>query len=651
MANFLANSQAEQASRRQNGEDIQLIDPLSSPPLQGTTRGKSKSGFPGSSTASTRLDSPNPVLNSPSPDRARPPESDAGAAPGAGVVGNDFDLFSWQDGLYGSGGSSINTVSGRGGGPGALNAGVSGIGAHQSEASGSPYEHPYKKNPGRGPHSVDPELGLDQIVLGFGLREFGNGSRHLQRRVVKHWLVFQAVGWCLLVMLYLSETNNQKKFDAELALNCRRDPESGICVGPEWRQVLYKDVQLNGGADGGEVSFDFTTTSQPPTALVVVDPYLEAPPAPPSQGEDGAPTADKPDVFFPPTSKARPDAETSTGTHYRVRIDRIVPGLGAVAGAGAAAGAPGNNGFLTVVQRGAHAFSVEDYSDEARQAGTLTWRKPSRYRIYVQDVTMSADHIRKLTTDAQCAFEGAWKKFNEKHQGRDEDASIARSEWVMNAGILMSVVFIALVYRMFDTQEPDTRRLAQLQLAKFVCCDFPVQISLVGYFLNWYDKSGMRCQMCLFDIDHCEVDYLFHGLNVFVVFFILGSAALTSLLLVKYHREHEKVYTDDEICMIKSLQLGAICVAVLPFSTGFLMISRDQLLFPVLSYIVVGIPCVIGWVCVAFLVCYPFLCMMEEDRYEYGHVERRHLKARPPRRVGRGRASATSRGRFAKGPR
>jgi len=137
MANFLANSQAEQASRRQNGEDIQLIDPLSSPPLQGTTRGKSKSGFPGSSTASTRLDSPNPVLNSPSPDRARPPESDAGAAPGAGVVGNDFDLFSWQDGLYGSGGSSINTVSGRGGGPGALNAGVSGIGAHQSEASGS----------------------------------------------------------------------------------------------------------------------------------------------------------------------------------------------------------------------------------------------------------------------------------------------------------------------------------------------------------------------------------------------------------------------------------------------------------------------------------------------------------------------------------
>ncbi|CAD7923843.1 unnamed protein product, partial [Amoebophrya sp. A120] len=647
---FVSSATLEQKTRRDNGEDIQLIDPLSSPPLvhhhQSRFPGDNSKlttpplgGSGGGSSSSTSNPGSKQTLVSGGGGGARTTSNHGATSNYTSDGDHSLDLFSWQDGMYGSGGTTTGSTS-------------------KNTLHSSPYEHPYKKKPsatttGGGSSSGHnklhtPELGLEEIVMGFGLRDLGGQSKAQQRKLVKHWLVFQLCGWVCLVLLYFNESSNQQRFDSELANHCHRDPDSGICLGPEWKQVLYRDVQLGGGTgDLGEQSFDFQTTSQPATALVVVDPYLDTPGAASSSTSSGGPGgffsgssgsssssgpgpgrgADGPDVFFPPTSKARPDAETSTNTHYRVRIDRVLPNRGGFTSNpdctgpnpspllcngnvfGGATSVAASNGFMTVMQRGAHAFSVEDFSDEAKQAGTVSWRvtvshrlparKSSRYRIYVQDVIMDPEHIRRMTTEAQCAFEGAWKKFNEKHQGKDEDVSVLRSEWVMNLGILTSLLFLAVVYRMFEKQDPNTKHLAYVQLAKFAICDFPVQISLVGYFLNWYDRSGMRCQMCLFDVDHCQADYLFHGVNIFVVLFILASAALTSLLLVKYHRDAEKVYTDDEICMIKSLQLGAICVAILPFTTGFLMVSRDQLLFPMLWYAIVGVPCVIGWVCVA----------------------------------------------------
>lgn len=156
---------------------------------------------------------------------------------------------------------------------------------------------------------------------------------------------------------------------------------------------------------------------------------------------------------------------------------------------------------------------------------------------------------------------------------------------------------------------------SQVQLSKFILCDFPVQISLVSYFLNWYDRAGMRCQLCLFDEAQCQPDNIFHLLNVLIIFFILTSAVVTSLLLLKFQREKGRRYSDDEVCMIKSLQLAAVCVAILPFSTGFLMINREQILIPAIWYMMLGLPCFVGWVSVVFLFCYPFLCMLEDDPY------------------------------------
>lgn len=68
-------------------------------------------------------------------------------------------------------------------------------------------------------------------------------------------------------------------------------------------------------------------------------------------------------------------------------------------------------------------------------------------------------HIEKLSHDAKCSFAGSWKRFNEKHQGRDQDASLMASEYVVNMGILMSLVFIAIVHRIHESGAPSGRTL------------------------------------------------------------------------------------------------------------------------------------------------------------------------------------------------
>ena len=118
----------------------------------------------------------------------------------------------------------------------------------------------------------------------------------------------------------MQETSNQANFDSQLAEKCRKDPESGVCMGPEWTMVMYKDVALGGGAPQSDEEVVFETTSQPPTALVGVDPYDDS-----HRSNDDAQLDPGNDVLIPSTSKAQPDRPTYAGAHYRVRIDRVDP--------------------------------------------------------------------------------------------------------------------------------------------------------------------------------------------------------------------------------------------------------------------------------------------------------------------------------------
>lgn len=118
--------------------------------------------------------------------------------------------------------------------------------------------------------------------------------------------------------------------------------------------------------------------------------------------------------------------------------------------------------------------------------------------------------------------------------------------------------------------------------------------------------------MCLFDIEHCQADNLWHLVNIAVILFILASAVLTTMLLLKFYRDRTKVYSDDETCMITVLQVAALCVATLPFTTGLLCVGREQLgWFPIIWYLVAGVPCAVGWFTVVWLFCYPFALFEE----------------------------------------
>jgi len=181
--------------------------------------------------------------------------------------------------------------------------------------------------------------------------------------------------------------------------------------------------------------------------------------------------------------------------------------------------------------------------------------------------------------------------------------------------------------KMKEKKKSNDKTLAYAQLVKFAFCDFPTQISLVYYLVGWYDRNGMRCQMCLFDLDHCQTSYAFHGVNLFSVLFILSSAILTSLLLLKFHRDKRRVYSEDEICIIRTLQFAAVSVATLPFSTGLLLISRDQLALPGVVHMLAAVPCMFGWLSISFLLCYPLLCMLDDEEFvsgQYSYGEYRY---------------------------
>lgn len=154
--------------------------------------------------------------------------------------------------------------------------------------------------------------------------------------------------------------------------------------------------------------------------------------------------------------------------------------------------------------------------------------------------------------------------------------------------------------------------------------------------MNRYDKTGMRCQMCLFDESTCTPDSLWHAVNIFLILFILGSAGLTSMLLVKFWRDRsgakQYVVTEEDDFVARMVQIGALCVATLPFSTGVFFIGREQLGgVSYLVYVLCGMPCALGWFCALLLLFWPLIAFEEStlinEREKNG--ERSNLNGAP----------------------
>merc|ERR1712046_115954 len=101
-------------------------------------------------------------------------------------------------------------------------------------------------------------------------------------------------------------------------------------------------------------------------------------------------------------------------------------------------------------------------------------------------------------------------------------------------------------------------------VAKFLLQDVPQQVCVILYLLGWYEAEGLRCQLCLFDMDHCGVEEPFHFANAIAFGCVLLSSVANQLLVRPIIK---KRYTEDDICMHWVVRGGGACLATLPFTT------------------------------------------------------------------------------------
>lgn len=302
---------------------------------------------------------------------------------------------------------------------------------------------------------------------------------------------------------------------------------------------------------------------------------------------------------------------------------------------------------------GQEAVSVEDLSLESREAlrtrGSVEWKailstrsfdgRRTRYLVFVEDAT--ATHLDDVHSSAHCAFGRSWKAFNEQRQGHAHRA-LSWCSWLLGVFLIVGSAVVYAVYAALQRSASEgTARIVaghgfhRIVAAKFALQDVPQQVCIVLYILGWYEASGLRCQLCLFNPLHCGQEDAFHFANAVAFSCCLLSSVANQLLIRPVIK---KTYTEDDICLQYTIRICGVCIAVLPFTTGLCLASGSILPMPRLFHLVFALPCCVGWLTLAMAVCVPAVMCCDEgcdDEYnDYASHRREYASQRrsPPKR-------------------
>eukprot|EP00397_Hematodinium_sp_SG-2012_P043536 GEMP01048415.1.p1 GENE.GEMP01048415.1~~GEMP01048415.1.p1 ORF type:complete len:315 (+),score=44.43 GEMP01048415.1:479-1423(+) len=308
-------------------------------------------------------------------------------------------------------------------------------------------------------------------------------------------------------------------------------------------------------------------------------------------------------VVVDPVSSGNDDLSTA---HYAAQLTRVQP-------------ADEVDKFVKTTH-GFQALTFEDLSLEVASQPKIDWslvihhripkRRATRYIVYVEETALNPRHLEKIQGLASCSFESSWKAFNLEHQGQ-RLYFLPHTDQLLLWGMVVSMICMYFVYSTLRAR--NEKLLSIASIIKFTFADVPIQVGLVTYLLAWYDRAGLRCQLCLFSPDHCDIgeSHYLHFANMMACLFILGSCAATPVVFF-YIKKRSSVYTEDELFMIWVTQAGIMCMATLPFSTGLLFASSQMLTMPTMAHFAAAIPCAIGWVTLFFMLCYPIISLCEE---------------------------------------
>lgn len=433
----------------------------------------------------------------------------------------------------------------------------------------------------------------DVLNTGFQIREMGLPA-------IRLWVGFQVLSLLFQFSLWREVSSNLAVYEDVVERECSGSSRHhGVCTGLSWNLSWWEDFVLQGPANSQTAShyWDFSTKSNPPTYAIVVDPVAES--------KDGEVAA------------APEDLRLQTADLDDVRwsvevVRRDPPQVGSWA--------------MKKINSGQQAFTVEDLSAEVADMLTyrseVFWRvtvslqapldRKTRFLVYVEDAAQQ--HLKQIHDNPQCVFGRSWKAFNEQHQGRSHRA-LVRCEQLLGMLFIVGAASVYFVWKkVADMQRhaviSDSRRFHMIVMAKFFLQDLPQQICIVLYVLGWYEESGLRCQLCLFDVKYCSTENPFHLFNLIAFGSTLVSALCNQLLIRPVLK---RVYSEDDLCIQYFVRIGGMCLSVLPFTTGLCCASRSILPSPVIYHLVFAFPCAIGWLTLAGLVCLPFTVWFDED--------------------------------------
>jgi hypothetical protein len=187
---------------------------------------------------------------------------------------------------------------------------------------------------------------------------------------------------------------------------------------------------------------------------------------------------------------------------------------------------------------------------------------------YALDSTVS--HLELISSSKMCDFKLAWSSF--------EDTQAWRPSHTL--GVVRTVAFMAIVagvactFRVYALAARKSNvEFGAMVGGKYWLVDVPLQVCLVMYLYHWYRNSGMRCQLCLFDPEHCEDEHPLHFSNGLLCAVTVLSSAMNQLILAPSSPPKD----EDEHITNGCLRLMLFSLATLPFSFGLLVISVSTL--------------------------------------------------------------------------
>lgn len=444
-----------------------------------------------------------------------------------------------------------------------------------------------------------------------GFLETGLTLRSVTPQAMRNWSILQVVALIVQLMLWREVSGHLQEYDDVVSRECSLDHlRHGVCVGPMWNLSSYQDLVLpgkgwysdkfdfviTGPSWANSKTVDFSIASSPPTFAIVVVPVSQAP------AEAGM-EAPKPVAELPTSGEL-------SAVKWSLHVSRLNPPQ---------VGQPWKTSKV-----GRDAATFEDLSMESHQAhdkeGRVRWSATltneasgeftTRFLLIVEDATTK--HLAEIHASPQCAFGRSWKAFNKQRQGHGHRA-LSWCQFLLGIFLVVGGAAVYLVHVELNSHagKCEGHRFHAIIFAKFMLQDVPQQICLILYIFGWYDASGLRCQLCLFDPKHCSNEEAFHSLNVLAFGCTLMSAVANQLLLVR--PVNKKEWTEDDLCFQQFLRVGMVCVAVLPFTTGLVWGSTSVVQMSLFFRLLLAIPCAVGWFALLIMACVPMLIWCADD--------------------------------------